>query len=513
MLDRISFGHATFPQQEDNPYRRPSRKTEPPVKLKVFYLNDIHAQNSKMGSLWTAADTFTKSNKNDKSVDTFKLAAGDVLIGEDKPKNALWVNFLNAIGLDLCALGNHEMDDGEGGFSEQIKNAEYKYVLSNAKIGDQSPLAAKVKDGKIVSSCVLTQNGHEYGIVGATPVDLKNHLNPRTRLDNFEVDSLDETIDDVQAQVDELKRKGVNKIVLVSHLGFGNDQVLAQNTSGIDIIIGGHSHDLIKGITPDRNLLKSKSGEPVLITQAGKDGRNFGVLDVTFDSKGVIQSAQNDVQDTNSCPKNPFAEDAMDKYLGPAKPLGIFEDVEVPANVERNENPLADLVADAMKEKSGAQVAILNGESIRGKIQSGIVTSRDVEEVITFQNPVYKVKMSEKDLIDVLNFGAEHEVYQVSGLKYKVGKDKKVKDVVLENKDGTLTKLNSKNPSQDRTIIAVYDEYLLRGKHPCEALKIPDNKVLERYDWIEKDATKEYISNEQFIPIDMSKKERILEEV
>ena len=58
------------------------------------------------------------------------------------------------------------------------------------------------------------------------------------------------------------------------------DKRIAQETSGIDIIIGGHTHDLLQGIEEGKNLLYSKSNEPVIITQAGKDGEYFGDLKI-----------------------------------------------------------------------------------------------------------------------------------------------------------------------------------------------------------------------------------------
>ena len=90
--------------------------------------------------------------------------------------------------------------------------------------------------------------------------------------------NINETIQDVQKEVDKLKSQGVNKIILLSHSGYGYDRKIAKNTDGIDVILGGHSHNLVEGVKDGENLLYSKSNEPVVITQAGRDGKNIGVL-------------------------------------------------------------------------------------------------------------------------------------------------------------------------------------------------------------------------------------------
>ena len=78
-------------------------------------------------------------------------------------------------------------------------------------------------------------------------------------------------------KVNNLKKQGINKIIVLSHQGIKNDKRLAQETEGIDIIFGAHTHDLIEGIKDGVNLFQSKSGEPTVFTQAGKDGENVGI--------------------------------------------------------------------------------------------------------------------------------------------------------------------------------------------------------------------------------------------
>lgn len=75
---------------------------------------------------------------------------------------------------------------------------------------------------------------------------------------------------------------------------------MAQETDGIDIVLGAHTHDLYKGVKEGENLLYSKSGEPVVLTQIGKDGEYVGVLNAVFNKDGILTKVQNNVMRTGS---------------------------------------------------------------------------------------------------------------------------------------------------------------------------------------------------------------------
>ena len=125
------------------------------------------------------------------------------------------------------------------------------------------------------------------------PIDLQGRISYPELHTDCVVDDIDTTIKDIQTEADKLKEQGVNKICLVSHLGLKYDKKVAQQTDGIDVIVSGHTHEVLYGIKKDENLFYSKSKEPVIITQAGKNGNYFGLLNVTFDKDGTIIKAQN----------------------------------------------------------------------------------------------------------------------------------------------------------------------------------------------------------------------------
>ena len=284
------------------------------------------------------------------------------------------------------------------------------------------------------------------------------------------------------------------------------------------LLLGDIQHDLINGITPGQNLITSPRGEPVLITQVEKDGRYFGILTAIFDSKGVLKSAVNNINKTTDWQKNyPKIEELKDKYLGKAVPIGVLtKDCKTEGNFI-SENALGNLATDALRYKSGAQIALMNPAKIRCDLNKGIITTRDIDEIFSIKNKAYKIELTEPDIISVLTAGAQSTkngppyrpgLIQVSGIKYTVSPSKTIKDIAIENPDGTLTKIDPLNPNPNKKYSVVYDEFMFTGAEGMTALNKPD-KIIKTYDWSEDDAVKDYLKSFNNVPIQIITKNRI----
>ena len=165
----------------------------------------------------------------------------------------------------------------------------------------------------IEKSYVQEINGHKYGIIGLVPPDLHIHVKLQDHLKDLNIEQdFKKSIPEVQKEVDKLQAQGINKIIVLSHSGYRQDVQLAKNVKGIDVILGAHTHTLLEGIEENKNLFYSSTGEPIIITQAGRDGKNFGVLNVEFDKNGVITKVQNNIGTTDQYNRNLVARDAFE---------------------------------------------------------------------------------------------------------------------------------------------------------------------------------------------------------
>jgi len=480
------------------------------VKTSIFYMNDIHSQISRLSRLKTAADTFTTSRPHDQ-VDCFKVTAGDMMLGKDPKKASTIAGILNHFGLDVSTIGNHEFDMGVTNLAKTIAKSSYKFLTTNLNIDKNSPLN-QVQGNKLVRSTVIEKNGNKYGFIGAQPIDLTLRTAKDADLTGVTVDDLEQTTKEIAEEVQKLKQQGVNKIIMLSHLGNDKEVKLAQKVDGIDVIIGGHSHDLIKGVTTGQNYVMSPSGEPVVITQAGRDGNYFGILDLVFDKDGRIKSVTNNVTSTNNVSKNLVVNYFADQALGKAEQIGFVNSVKnLPEDVLVAENPIANFMADAMRKKAGTEIALINSANMRGSLCPGIITTNDIADLEPFKNSIAKVNLSEKDLIDGLNMCAKsinapkHKpgIMQVSGLKYTITPEGNVKDVYLKKDDGQLIKLNHENPSPTKTFTAVYDSFVMGGGDGITPFKKDESEILEKYNWTKADAMQEFILAQKGKPIDL----------
>jgi 5'-nucleotidase len=317
--------------------------------------------------------------------------------------------------------------------------------------------------------------------------------------DQFVVSDLDKTIVEVQTEVDRLKSQGIDKIILLSHVGYIFDKVIAARTSGIDVILGGHSHDLIEGVKTGENLLYSKTGEPVIITQAGRDGKYFGVLNLEFNNNGIITKIQNNVMQTKDFTRDAAMGYAFNK-IWDSKALGMIKSAPSALDNDLIEpSGHADFIADTLKKTYDADIALICSAYIRGAFEPGKIDRRALDDIIPFKNRICLVDYSEKDIVDALKYGGismlslnnKPGILNPSGLKYTMSKSGELLGASFIDKSGKEFPINISNPREDKFYKVVLNEYLASGndnftmldksKRPHKVLDTDVNNCLDSY--------------------------------
>lgn len=490
------------------------------VVAKDIYVNDLHGHLKGFRQFKSAVDSFRAKNP-DGSV----FISGDSWVGAYEKKNETIMRIQNLIRPDGYTLGNHEFDNkGSEGVSKVLDLATFTTLALNVKKKDGAAAYALQDDidaGRLASSKIVEKNGQKFGYIGLVPSDLLSRVSQQTKdyTHDMQVLDLTETQKALQAEVDKLEKQGVNKITLVSHMGLAADQAIAKNVSGIDIIHGSHSHHLLDGIVPGENMFLSKRGEPVLITQAGKNGHKYGISTVVYDNEGKIINAENKLHDLETLSESLSVKTMENIFLGHPVVIGtIAKEVKSKPETVLEESPLSSFLSDAYLKYSGADIAFNNMGGIRASLPKGPVTDREIIDLMPFFNDVHVYKLSEKDVIDALN-GAVQALrqfnrtgaLQVAGLRYTIGKDDKVKDVFWVKKDGTQEKLNSENPRQDKFFKAVYNTFVAGGTEGLEVLHAPE-KLISKCDMTETQMFIEYIKSFDGKPITIQEDGRIKQE-
>ncbi len=439
------------------------KKDKDNFQLSVGYINDGHGQTNNELRILSGIEG------------DVRFSGGDDQIGNEKnhPSNAATIMFLEFAKIAARAMGNHEMDTMTYDFCDLNRDSVTKTLALNFK--EKPTRTDKTDLNEILQSNYVTEiNGQKIGIIGACPNDIFERVTNPEYIKDCEVDNYYVTLQKIKDEVDKFTRAGINKIFLLSHLGHNKNKDIAEKIDGIDVIIGGHTHELIKDIKEGENLIYSPSGEPVIITQAGKDGHYFGLLNLEFDKNGVIKKAQNNIHMTHNYPKSYVHEYIFNQVLGPAETVGeIIEAMDPPENIYISENPHANFVCDAIKEITGADIGLWNNSGIRNFFHVGKINNREVKDIAPFSDDMTVVPVTEKELVDAFKLvtqrtlsRASHKpgLYAVSGLNYTVSKSKKA--LVAMNfidKDGNEIPIDIDNPDPNKIYKVAADEFITMG--------------------------------------------------
>lgn len=500
--------------------------------LSVFYTNDMHGDIKKIAKLKTAKDTFQKENATNPNL---TLSGGDMLLGADKPRNNFIVEFMNKIKLDATTLGNHEFSAKSKGLAETLENAEFKAVSANIEVDEKNELSKHLKNKKLVKSATFMKGGTKFGVIGASPID--SYIGKNEAGENpTKVFDIDKTIKAINDEAKKLEEQGINKIILCSHLGYGEDLDLkvARETEGVDIIIGGHTHTKIDGVNTKNNdgdnklnLVKSKRNEPVFITQAGGLNEKAGFLNVEFDKNGVLneKTIVNKLVDVENFEADASVPVMMEKYLGKNETLADVKTPFLPktSREERlHNNPIHNHYAQALLNRgkeSGAEISVFGAPSLRGGMDKQITTYDVKYAMLPFNSDVKVVNLSEKDIVKLLNKNIKTlteaekwtpDIYRTGGMSYTIsktpqkdaqGNDIYVKDLVLDN--GTT--INALNPT-DKNIRVAIDDYTFSTTFP-EKRNAADIEIIGK----EQDIFMDYLKTQK--TVDTNLKSRIYSEV
>ena len=495
-----------YPQETVSVYN-PSENAPKLTHTSWFYINDVHGKMTNMERIYNISKEFDSTPSttmspqfftNSTEVSKFKVSSGDVILGEEVIPNTVASQFLNWSGFIASALGNHELDITKPEtFSKLLEESSYKMLAVNVDVDPNSLLADKIH-----KSMITEKDGIRYGIIGIAPPDMHERVKQNDTLKDFTIHSAEETIKRVQAEAKRLKEEGINHIVVLSHWGNKLDKQLAQESQDIDIIFGAHTHNLIKGITEGENLFYSKTGEPVIITQAGKDGENLGILNVSFDENGVIKKAQNNIIKTRDYNRPLFIKDTVENILGKPEVVGrVKAAVPPPENRLVENNPHGNLITDAMRAQLGTDIALLNAGNIRGYFSQGPIDTRLLTDISPFGNKMMILDLTEKQIVDAIKHGLHSTtkpsnkpgLLLVSGMRYTGTKQGELLELEFIDKNNQVHKIDINNPRTDKKYTVAADDFFATGGDGyLESNKNPDF-VLQKFDQDKNILARDYI--------------------
>jgi len=415
--------------------------------ITVIHINDTHSHlfgseihcrykgeshNFSSGGL----DLITQHVRNERAENKniMFLHAGDLIQGTRYFKEfqgVADVKVMNMARLDALVLGNHEFDKGHQFLSDLLQKAEFPVLAANIEIDD-------IELKKIVKPYVVKGRWpFRNAVIGVITPTTGEVSSPGKEV------RFTSPAEAVKKYVSELKKKGITRIFVLSHLGFEGDVELARSVEGIDMIIGGHSHTMlgytgieclnVKGDYP--HIEKDPSGRDVLIVHAWDHARALGEIDLDFDLSGEIKKYEGrTVYPLRESEKIPFqkklspfnefkyvkADDDIEQLFRKYEEVvqkeyskKIGEITEVLEHKWEKGSDIAPLVAQAIlwkmnKENIRADVSLQNAGGVRKTLKKGEVTTGEIADTLPFFNNVFTFKISGRDLVKALSNSIEN---------------------------------------------------------------------------------------------------------
>jgi 5'-nucleotidase len=387
--------------------------------LTILQINDVYTASpvdgGKAGGLARVAKLKQQLAAPNKTV--LLLMAGDFLspsVASSVFKGKQMVDALNAAGLDIATIGNHEFDFGPDVLRERMRESRWQWVVSNIVDEDSGqPI------GGAAPYLVRQYGSLKVGYLGLCIIGDEISRDKRrgvTLTDPFEA---------ARKYIPLLQQEGVNAIVALTHLDYADDRKLAEMFPAIDVIIGGHEHAPITTVV-----------NRTLISKAGADSRFAARIDLApmagdtrverhFELVPIVQGM---AEDEPTLKVTADYEARLGKELGQVIGRTTTPLDAVAEHVRSAESNLGNLFADAVREAMGADVAILNGGSIRSNrvFPVGNLTRGDVLAMHPFGSVSCKVEVSGSTILAALNHGVGRlgeslgRFPQVSGLTLRV---------------------------------------------------------------------------------------------
>ncbi|MBE0411526.1 MAG: 5'-nucleotidase C-terminal domain-containing protein, partial [Anaerolineales bacterium] len=483
--------------------------------LTILHTNDFHArvdEYNRNGARCTEADAdaglcIAGTPRIATVVDDFRANTGNLLVLDagDQFQGTLFFTLfqsevlnetMNYIGYDAMSVGNHEFDSGPSELVAFIQGSDFPVISSNIEV---DPLEEPELASLVQPYVILERGGHEIGVIGITTPDTENISSPGPHV------TFSDPITSLQATADELTTMGVDKIIALTHQGYDLDLELAASVSGVDVIIGGHSHsftytptDPIKFGPPEfpqydplapvgeyPTVVQSLAGEPVLIVTAYQWGSFLGNLHVIFDHQGLVLTyGGNPIFLGTDVEKDPVLDGMLDPYRDAVQelietPVGETT-VDLLINVggvricRVGECLMGNLVADAMlwmanevEPEAGYQIAFQNGGGLRAPIMAGVVTMGDVLETLPFGNTIATFNLQGIYVKAALENGAwrypsENGGFaQVAGLRYTIDPAQEIGERIVSVDVWNGTDWDPLNP--DAMYKVVTNDFMRRG--------------------------------------------------
>jgi 2',3'-cyclic-nucleotide 2'-phosphodiesterase / 3'-nucleotidase / 5'-nucleotidase len=396
-------------------------------RLRVLTTNDFHGNlaptrgsgNAAVGGAAALVTYFDMERAGFGGNPVLLLDGGDVMQGtpvSNLTRGRSTVEYYNAAGYDAAAIGNHEFDWGPAVLRERMEQAQFPWLAANIVVegGDTTP-------AWIRGTAILERDGVRIGLIGL----ITEETPTATMAEYVRGLAFADGADTMNRIVPELRRQGVDFVIIVAHAGAYCDAAihncsgemvdwLERTTEKADLVVAGHTHAVVR---------TRAHGVPII--EAGSWARTYGVVDIeriSADSVDVwIRGTP--VPWTDRVPADSTVAALVARAEAEVGPQLVRVIARAAEEIPRGagENPLGRLIADAQRAATGTQIAIMNAGGVRASMPAGAVTWGDLYRIQPFGNKLMVLKLTGSHLHDAIEHAlrGSNTIAHVSGLQVR----------------------------------------------------------------------------------------------
>jgi 5'-nucleotidase / UDP-sugar diphosphatase len=423
------------------------------TQLTILHTNDIHGhvrswtgwegdlKGRTVGGFDRLATAVEQERKQSKNV--LLLDAGDTIgdtLAAAATKGKALIDLMNQVRYDAMVVGNHEPDFGMDTLRQRMAEARFDVIAANIVESGSNRLFAK-------PYVIRSIGEHKIAIVGLAYPNTALTTTKRN-VAGYEFLQARET---AATYIPKVRAEGAGIVVVLSHLGLSADRKLAEDVPGIDVIVGGHSHNRMKHPLRVRETV---------IVQSGAHLSDLGRLDLEIEAGKVVAARGRLITlDNASIRSNSEIAREVEQYVDQtgANTIAAAEAPVVRAQTlagseprkRDQESPADSLFADILRHHARTDIAFLPGVGYGVAIPAGPVRKDALKNLVPHDSKVVTMSLSGADVKAILEQSIENVVtedpvkkvggmIQVSGISFAYDADRqfgaRVQDVVVADK-------------------------------------------------------------------------------
>lgn len=337
---------------------------ETPSNLTIFFVNDQHGRINNFSKVKPIVDA-AKAEGNALLVSAGDIFAGNPIVDQYAEQGFPMIDIMNRTGFDVGVLGNHEFDYGTEVLKDRMDQSQFSWILanvdaSNSAVTQPAPYVTILVDELRITFLGLVEtNGKEGDIIPSThPLRVSDLVFQRHQ--------------DVVDNYANLKsQENADLLVALTHLGSGADRELARTASFFDLIIGGHSHEMINEIVND-----------IPVVQAGANLQLLGKIELTIADKTVTDMSVSMI-DLNSVS---VSDTGLEETIAAYNDNPALATVVGQSDFNHQSWDIGCFYTTALMEYMEVDFTIQNLGGIRAGINQGPITRFEIFTMDPFNN-------------------------------------------------------------------------------------------------------------------------------